>query len=406
MSGRARRTRDPAHRHDAAASADARRRVAPADRVLALQRTLGNAGVAKLLRAQKYIRAAQNVSTAERDINTASTAAKIPQGNLPDDLAWWLEGMGAMSTTRYNPGQRQYYSPVGLVVELERDEQVHGNYAGDGNTGTLVQGMTEPDDYWHAFEAIRVALFADADVRGPWQAVAGAEATIAITSEGDIPAFKGKLQTFLATQPGGAVKDQAVRLIEAEVRKALHAHYSNPKRVASKSITPKDHDKPLEFILGPGLNPQGLTTAEQALLAADGQTIAFPPSGEAKYTESKAHVKLADIKAAYYAVEPGTYAPPPNVTADWTQNASWRDKRWQDAEEISARIPGGSLQKLENGSLGASGPAPKATSSAVRLPEDVQNVMEVTGADADAAENALALEGRNVQRAIGRIMGF
>jgi NACalpha-BTF3-like transcription factor len=42
----------------------------------------------------------------------------------------------------------------------------------------------------------------------------------------------------------------------------------------------------------------------------------------------------------------------------------------------------------------------------VRLPEDVQNVMEVTGADAEAAENALALVGRDVQRAIGRLMGF
>jgi hypothetical protein len=292
------------------------------------------------------------------------------------------------------------------VVELDRDEQVHGNYAGDGNTGTLVKAMTEPDNYWQAFEAIRAALLADSTVSGPWRAAAGTEAATAITSEAAIPAFKAKLQTFLSTQGPGAVKDQAVRLIEAEVLKALRAHYSNPKRVASKDIVPKGQDKPLDFILGPGLDPNGLTTAEQALLAADGQAIAFGPSGESKYTESKAHVKLADIKAAYYAVEPGAYSPPPNVTADWTQGASWKDKRWQDAEEISKKIPGGSLKKLEKGALGDSGPAPPPTGSAVKVPADVQQVMEFAGCTAKEADDALTAVGRNVEQAVARLIGF
>jgi hypothetical protein len=115
---------------------------------------------------------------------------------------------------------------------------------------------------------------------------------------------------------------------------------------------------------------------------------------------------IADIKAAYYAVEPGAYSPPSNITGDWTQGPTWKEKRWQDAEEIAAKLPGAGLQKLENGSLQSSGSAPKATSSGPKLPEDVQNVMEVTGATAVDAENALSLEHRDVQRAIGRLMGW
>jgi hypothetical protein len=64
-------------------------------------------------------------------------------------------------------------------------------------------------------------------------------ADVPVGSEAAIPALKTKLQAFLSTQPGGAVKTRAVSLIEDEVRKALRAHYSNPKRVASKSITPR-----------------------------------------------------------------------------------------------------------------------------------------------------------------------
>jgi hypothetical protein len=380
--------------------------------VLALQRAAGNAAVAKLLRSQTYLRATETVTNGQKDLTTITAQPNLAKGELPDDLSWWLEGMGAMSTTRYNPGQRHYLYPVGFVIEIDADAQVLGNYATDGNTSTLKAALTAPDDYWQAFEKMRVALDRDAKLGEPWRKHAGAIATQPITAEADIAAFKEQLKVFITTSQ---FKDDAIGLLRTVVLEALRAHYANKKRVRTGQV-PIEGREPMNISLGSGLTPAGLDEMEKALREAHNQTIKYGQSSEAKYTESKVHVRKSDVKGTFYNAlrgeRPQDDKPKegsgqadtvyPTVPADWTTHGNWHANRYQAAEQLRGALGGGTVKKLDAGMLKApDGPPPdvKATNATDTRQADIQQLVTFFACTAEAAATALDRAGGDVEQA-------
>ena len=60
--------------------------------------------------------------TAPSPLDTGTFGGNKPPPPLgtgtPIDLNAWLAGGAGISTTHYNPGQNQYYSPVGFIVDV------------------------------------------------------------------------------------------------------------------------------------------------------------------------------------------------------------------------------------------------------------------------------------------------
>ncbi|KTD25793.1 Uncharacterised protein [Legionella lansingensis] len=76
-----------------------------------------------------------NGASYERD--GLRTTDPLERSTLPttNSVQSWFEGKMGHSTTRYNPGQRYYYSPVGYVYGIENDNDVLANFKSDGNIG-------------------------------------------------------------------------------------------------------------------------------------------------------------------------------------------------------------------------------------------------------------------------------
>lgn len=59
------------------------------------------------------------------------TGSKLPT----DSVQSWFKGKMGDSTTKFNPGQRCYYSPVGIGYNVSNEKEVFANFKADGNVG-------------------------------------------------------------------------------------------------------------------------------------------------------------------------------------------------------------------------------------------------------------------------------
>ena len=282
----------------------------------------------------RYIKSIQNPGDMDNEVLRLTHASPLDTdtfggtdaaswNNRPIDLNRWLAGGAGNSTTHYNPGQNQYYSPVGYIVEVSQD-RVLGNYAGDGSTSTL---NSDSARYWQAVEAIRLALMGDVAVNA---AINGngytADFAAPVTDKATAIVLTGRIEDFLANGAVGAdVKVAAKDIIKAEARAALIAHYSNTGN----------------YPLGPGgpgvlagleAHLQGLAPGAAYHNAAQG-----PHGRDNKYTESQVHAELAHVVGTFYATELGDY--PPLINASWRMGApAWLNDRRTAAEQFKQKF--------------------------------------------------------------------
>ena len=161
---------------------------------------------------------------------------------------------------------------------------------------------------------------------------------------------------------------------------------------------------------------------EETIRGSENQLYKYQYDGkdrEAKYTESKVHSTAADALGAYYNAQEGTAPdsggasvyPKDLLDTTWT-GPNWAAARWDAAEEVNKLIvedagnPAAKTQMIDKGELKERGPKPQpvdgseASSSQQAIPEDVQTVMNFTGATQIQATKALALAHGNVQDAV------
>lgn len=215
------------------------------------------------------------------------------EGGMPVDMNQWLGGAAGLSMTHYNPGQIQYYSPVGFVVDVG-PESVLGNYAGDGSTSTLHVARNE---YWRTFEQIRQAMMA---VGTPIRAAIDAAGLAApfnnvVNNQATALTLKGHIEAFLANAGVAAdARAAATALIRTETVAGLQRHYQDPTVVS--------------HALGPG-GPDVLAPLEAHLLGLAPGTGYFnaTQNRENKYTESQVHAQIGHVVGAFYATAVGAY---------------------------------------------------------------------------------------------------
>ncbi|WP_431263364.1 hypothetical protein ACQ859_25845 [Roseateles chitinivorans] len=261
----------------------------------------------------------------------------------------WLAGGAGISTTHYNPGQNQYYSPVGFVVDVP-DGQVLGHFEGDGSTSLLHEGRQQ---YWRAFEAIRAAMLDGGVIQGAIDGQGyGGDFAAPVTDLMTAKTLKGRIEAFLGD---GAVSADAKAAARTVVKRcataALQDHYQN---------------NGFNHPLGPG-SPNVLSALEANLVGlAPGQGYQNLAQGrENKYTESQVHAELPQVVGAFYAAEPGQY-PADLINARWLiANADWQANRLADARNFNQKFTAAGnnqveLMHLAGGRL-ANGPAPGAS---------------------------------------------
>jgi hypothetical protein len=257
----------------------------------------------------------------------------------PVEINKWLAGGAGLSTTHYNPGQNQYYAPVGFVVDVQ-DANVLGHFLGDGNTSTLHANSAR---YWGTFEIIRAGMVANGTVHGEINARGyAADFANAIVDRNTADALRGRIEAFMAdgnvTDP---TKDLARGIIRTAAVQQLQDHYQNGG---------------FQGAIGPG-GPGGLAPLEGHLQGlAPGAAYRDPVQGrDVKYTESQVHAQLAHVVGTFYAAEMGDY--PDLIDATWRNgDPNWLDNRVTAATDFRNRfIAAGNrntrLLRLEGGQL-------------------------------------------------------
>jgi hypothetical protein len=344
----------------------------PTAKIMQLQRTFGNQAVGQWISRQaaspeptiqrkpeKYVRSLQSTGNFDYEVDRLKSVSALDGGSVPDAINEWLDGRAGMATTRYNEGQKRYYSPVGYVVELDDDAQVFENFAGDGNTTTLSNKKSK--HHYGVYELIRTKLLADDTVKDSWIAYASSEEPLdsdmhktPITDENYAIMLKGVIEEFLklpshsdddnALVAPDDVKSKVKELMKESAQQGLQQFYSDPTSEVVKNRK-----------LGPGLDPDGLGTMESNIRGAQDQIYrGASGSEEIKYTESAVHAKLINVVGAFYTAEQGQY--PDLISDSWRTDANWLANRSSDAGALNAKFTGAGQagakkMKLEDGTL-------------------------------------------------------
>lgn len=343
----------------------------------------------------------------DRDITALDSVSQVASGVLDNDVSRWLGGMGALSTSRYREGFKHYYSPVGYIVEINDPERVLGNYAGDGNTGTLQKpklGATgkSATHYAALIEAIRAAFATNDATAAAWTVHAGIPGQNPTT---DTDAMQGRIEAFLKDPIEANVRAAAVVLLTATARTVQQAYYMD----TGKPGVPLPDTTILPLELGPGLNPVGLTEMENIIMAAPEQRYEYGSSSEARYTESKLSATIGDVKAAYFTADEGSYGA---VALSWATGKGWLAKRRAIAVAAlldlrAAGAAAATLMQLNDGKLTEVdltdedlNPLPTTVAEQQPVRAGLEQLLAM-GFPADQANNALDASGGDVEQAIG-----
>ena len=292
-----------------------------------------HSGSRAIVQRARYLKCLQTPGNMAGEITRLTTASPLDAapgtfgGNRPDgfgpiDMNRWLSGGAGISTTHYNPGQMQYYSPVGFIVDVA-PERVLGNFSGDGSTSTLHSGRPQ---YWQAFETIRAAMLADGAISAAITAQGyEGDFAAAVTNLPTATTLKGWIEAFLANGAVAAeVKAAVIALIKATATTSLQSHYQN---------------NGFNYPLGPGA-PGALAPLEAHLRGLEpGASYANPAQNnrEVKYTESQVHAELGHVVAAFYATEAGAY--PDLIDAAWrATDAAFLANRAQAAQTVRQEL--------------------------------------------------------------------
>lgn len=200
--------------------------------------------MADIIQRVEYIRGIINDEKITNDIARLKKEAKPDINIESDNYDTYLSdilGGTILSVSRYNKGQKKYYAPVGYIINVDNpQEDVLGNYKGDGNTSNP-----------------------NTAVLNQW-----------IKSIKKIVSLYDNIKASSSLQE----KDENVKQILRE--------YFNQKKFQDP--------------LGSG-SPSSLGSAEKSILDANEQIIR--PQREIKYTESIIHLKGLDkVLGAYYNV--------------------------------------------------------------------------------------------------------
>ena len=257
----------------------------------------------------KYLKCIQNPSNMDHEILRLRRTSPLDTGTFgptndygqQNEMNNWLAGAAGISTTHYNEGQNQYYSPVGFIMEINNDHAL-GHFAGDGSTSLLHQGK---DQYWQAFEVIRTEMTKPGPLKDLITAQNyTADFSSAVDNMDKAIVLLNRIKHFLSNGNISVERKTEVRdLIKATAQVKLKDHYQN---------------NGFNHPLGPG-NPDVLEALELKLRNLDAGTAYHHPdqNRDIKYTESQVHADLASVVGVFYTDEVGAY---PNLISP-----TWRD---------------------------------------------------------------------------------
>jgi hypothetical protein len=255
--------------------------------------------------------------------------------------------------------------------------------------------------YAALIEAIRMAFATSDATATAWIDHAGAPGQSPMT---DSDAMQGRIEAFLKDPIEASVRSAAVVILTATARTVQQTYY----RDTGKAGVPLPDTTTLPLELGPGLDPVGLTTMEDVIMAAPGQQYAYGLSSEARYTESKVSATIGDVRGVYFTADEGSYAA---AALNWATGEGWLAKRRAVAVEalLDLRAAGAvtaTLMQLKDGKLTAVEPTdedltPPPTTVAEPPPmrAGLKELLDM-GFPSDQANIALDASAGDVQQAI------
>lgn len=207
-----------------------------------------------IIQRQIFIRGLQ-VGSINNDFNYLNRTVRDEE----NDILFVRHYAGLLSSlTRYNEGQKAYYSPVGYIVDIVDQNKVFANFSTDGSTGDLNKNHLM---YQFGFSEITndaLNSFIDSNINNP-EKIADVK--------------KGQL-VLLIRQYMAADNDTKNSL----VKQMLELYYTIPGVVNNP--------------LGPGLDVEGLNIAEAKYKTQSPDSL--------EYTESKVGITPDDLIGAFY----------------------------------------------------------------------------------------------------------
>ncbi len=261
--------------------------------------------------------------------------SELRAAKVPDALNAWLDEGGWTSTSHYNPGQKNYYAPVGLVLSIQDlDHKALGNWGGDGNAGRLIIPKNASDAnkmdaqirgyLYKAFDEIRKELNGKAPAG--WHAHAAA-----------IDDFEkmNTMRSALALPLAGKDKEEVVKIMQHAAVEALREYYQKTDAKQTKLAIAYN-----QRILGPGNKIQQLKPWEEKIRTAHDQIFVIhgdSDTTDVKYTETLMQVGLADVEGVFYSETQGHF-PNPDVPDAIKSSPSWLQNREALARAMLKRL--------------------------------------------------------------------
>lgn len=255
----------------------------------------------------------------------------LPNPDIP--IQAWFKGAQGISTTKYNPGQRYYYSPVGFAYQIADDKQVLANFKGDGNVGANCQLSYVDSEGLTLIHRLCNDIASDQKIMANIVPIDGLcraffsnvkRQNISIEDEAGLKYINELMSTY---QDGSDLGNEIRDCIRSA---AIHVLIDYYKKRGEKQR----------------YSGSGLTTSEEFATAEDGYRHALPGNDVvigtkktsvgitedvSKYTESVVHGTTDNIKYVFCSVDMQPIAYPMIIDSKWVIKEGASDKEERSA---------------------------------------------------------------------------
>ncbi|MTI86892.1 MAG: DUF4157 domain-containing protein [Balneolaceae bacterium] len=267
-----------------------------------------------VIQREKYMRATNSDARIANEVNSLR---RIFTGEIyrQNSVNTWVDGFAGMPTTRYNPGQTHYYSPVGYMLEVNNNADVLANFSGDGNTNNI------PTTHIKWIRAIKEVVD---DLKNIPEYLAWFNENVDFAiddTQAVTQVFANGLYTMCISDYLDELRDENT----VQSRGILNNALARIKNVAGAHIAAHYDDDTQARFLGTGRNPDGMEEAED--------------SEEVPYTESILHAKFEQVTAAWYNPNFGAYSDAQAGEAGWRNaHGDWLAARRNSARYIKQQF--------------------------------------------------------------------
>ena len=255
--------------------------------------------------------------------------------HLPDGpLQGWFGGKSGHSTTKYNPGQGYYYSPVGYILQITNDQQVLANFTGDGNVGSTCNPDFKDTKGRTSIHNICNYIMNNQAIMETILAKPGSCRDFFLKAKGntnavDDPTGIKYINELMSTYPDGTELGDTIRdCIRNAAINVLTDYYKetgHKGRYSGTGLTTTD-----EFVTAESLYKKSLPGSD--VVIGKKQTIQGEEDDTSKYTECVIHGTSDNLKYIFASVDTNPI-PYPSVI-----DAKWVIKEGDDDETVRAVI--------------------------------------------------------------------